>query len=180
MNRRILTFLLLLSLPVLASAQKAAPALKHMAPLIGTWKIDQEQMNPQGQWTKVANHPQWTFEWALGGQAVIDHWTSKGLDPVTKDSIPVHGINLRVYDPKTEIWNVSWVESTNRKYVSYEGSSSTEEFKMEGANISGREVRIRFYDFEPNRFKWEQAWTFDQGKNWVVISRITGQRVKTQ
>lgn len=137
-------------------------------------------MTPQGQWNKQPDHPEWKFEWTLGGRAVIDHWTTKGLDPVTKDSVPVYGINLRVYNPETDKWNIRWIESINRKYATYEGTSSPEEFKMTGTNVSGREVRIRFYDYQPDSFKWEQAWTFDQGKNWVVVSRISGRRIKSR
>jgi len=181
MKRSAFILVLLIAAPSLSFAQKTPPAqLQHFAPLIGTWKIDQQQMNQQGQWNPVPGHPEWKFEWAMDGQAVIDHWTTKGLDPVTKDSIPVHGINLRVYDPKTDKWNIRWIESITRKYATYEGSSSPEEFKMEGVNVAGREARIRFYDYEPESFKWELAWTFDQGKSWVVISRMTGHRVKTK
>ena len=180
MTKRLTLLLLLpLLLSTLAQAQnnEAAPEVEHLAPLIGTWKIHQERMNPQGQWTKQPGAPIWSFEWAMGGHAILDRWESKVLNPATQDSIPSHGINLRTYDAKAEKWQVVWVENTTHKFIHFEGTSEPGEFRMEGINSSGRLARIRFFDFKPDSFKWEQAWTFDNSKTWVVVSRMDATRL---
>lgn len=183
MHKRLI-FLLLTSLflSTLAQAQnnEPAPEVAHLAPIIGTWKIHQEQMSPQGVWATLPVTPVWSFEWAMDGHAVLDRWESKALNPTTKDSIPVHGINLHTYDAKTKKWQVAWVESVNHMFVNFEGSSEPGEFRMEGVNAGGRHVKVRFFDFKPDSFKWEQAWTFDQGKTWVVISRMNATRLTQQ
>ena len=159
------------------SAQQVPEATQHLAPLIGSWSMKQSNMTPQGNWVDVPGKPTWTFEWGLGGHALYDYWESKYLDKASNDSLPSYGINIRIYDPKAEKWNVAWTETISRSFANFEGTSTPEEFKMEGKNVSGRYVKIRFYDFEPNSFKWEQAWSFDGEKTWVVIARMIGTRV---
>lgn len=167
---------LFLSTLALAQNNEPAPEVAHLAPLIGTWKIHQERMTPQGQWTTEPQTPIWSFEWAMDGHAVLDRWESKVLNPATQDSIPFHGINLRTYNAKKEKWQVEWVDNVTNKFVPFEGTSKPGEFKMEGINTLGRLAKIRFFDFTPNSFKWEQAWTFDEGKTWVVVSRMDASR----
>ncbi|MCE7996282.1 MAG: DUF1579 family protein [Roseivirga sp.] len=168
----------LLFLPSLILAQNndPAPEVAHLAPLIGVWEIYQERLSPQGIWTKEPQTPTWSFEWAMDGHAVLDRWESKVLNPATQDSIPFHGINLRTYDAKAEKWQIEWVDNITHRFTNFEGTSEPGEFRMEGINSVGRPAKIRFFDFKPDSFKWEQSWTFDNGKTWVVVSKMNATR----
>lgn len=179
MRKGLILLLSSIFLSHLTQAQNNEPPAEvgHLAPLIGTWEIHQERMTPQGNWTKEPQTPIWSFEWAMDGHAILDRWESKVLKSATQDSIPFHGINLRTYDAKAEKWHIEWVDNINHRFINFEGSSEPGEFRMEGINSAGRLAKIRFFDFKPNSFKWEQAWTFDNGNTWVVVSKMNATRI---
>ncbi len=174
-----LLLLVLLSVGLNGAAQ-VKPAIpeetNQLAPLIGKWHVDREVRAPTGEWRRDIPGV-WTFEWGLKGHAVIDVFETVRKDQSGRDSVSITGMNVRIYDPKEELWKMRWVENQNRKFTSFTAQMVDGEFVMEGKNVQGRDVRVYFYDIEEDSFLWRQEWTFDGGQTWLPVVKLSCRRM---
>lgn len=65
---------------------------------IGDWNIQDWSFSPEGKWVEQQG-ARWNFTCVGNGVAVQDFWM-----PNTGG----FGTNLRIYDPKTEQWEIAW------------------------------------------------------------------------
>lgn len=82
------------------------------------------------------------------------------------------GVAMRAFDPKTGEWAIWWIDGRNPlgaidppmkgRFVDGVGT-----FYSDG-ELDGRPVRTRFIWSQITRYsaRWEQAYSFDTGKNW--------------
>lgn len=71
---------------------------------VGDWTIEDEGLQQDGTW-KAGNGARWLFTCFGNGVAVQDFWMPNGADG---GSPPGVGTNLRIYDPATESWKITW------------------------------------------------------------------------
>ncbi|MFD2265141.1 DUF1579 domain-containing protein [Lacibacterium aquatile] len=80
------------------------------------------------------------------------------------------GVTIRLYDPKSELWSISWVDSRNPAFdVPMVG-------RFEGGigrffcdeSFNGRPIRVRFLwsQIAATSARWEQAFSTDGGDSW--------------
>jgi len=94
------------------------------------------------------------------------------------------GLSLRIFNPKTRQWSISWVDNHNTPGVLQPpqiGTFSNDVGIFDAADMfNGKPVVVRFIwkKFDNDHARWEQAFSPDNGKtwetNWIMdLTRIT-------
>jgi hypothetical protein len=84
----------------------------------------------------------------------------------------IQGLTLRLYDPQSRQWHISWANSSDGIL----GQPMTGEFKdgrgefFDQEMFNGRAIYVRFVfsNITPRSFRFEQAFSDDGGKTWEV------------
>ena len=145
----------------------AAPAVTDPARqfdfLIGEWRMDVEQFDPQGN--RIRTLTDWSRVRPMnGGASLIDEW---GTD----------GYTVRTYDPRQKVWRLFW---TDRQYSA--GKMQMWEGTFEdgvGTFVGGYSVptgsggtaitsKIEFSEIERDSVLWKMWKSQDGGKTWVL------------
>lgn len=84
----------------------------------------------------------------------------------------IQGLTLRLYNPQSHQWNISWANSgagTLGPAMLGEFRNGRGEF-FNQESLNGRAVYVRFVfsDIAPTSFRFEQAFSDDGGKTWEV------------
>ena len=79
------------------------------------------------------------------------------------------GRSLSVYNPRTGIWNQTWVDSQSA-YMTFVGEFVGEKriFKREFTSADGKKImqRMVFYNIKTTEFDWDWQMSTDNGKTW--------------
>lgn len=132
--------------------------------LHGRWKIDHRVLKARladaTEWRQFTTHM--TCRPILGGAGNID-----------ENEFPEHGyhaIALRLYDEPEQTWSIYWITSRSAEVGSpvigrFDGTVG--EFTGEDM-LDGRPVlcRYRWFNDTPQRCRWEQALSADNGSTW--------------
>jgi hypothetical protein len=82
----------------------------------------------------------------------------------------IQGLSLRLYNPRTRQWNISWSNSADgalgQPMVGEFKNGRGEFFNQESLNGRAIFVRFIFSDITPKSFRLEQAFSDDGGKTW--------------
>jgi hypothetical protein len=89
----------------------------------------------------------------------------------------IEGLSLRLYNPESRQWNISWANRSDGLL----GLPMTGEFKDGRGEFFNRElfngqaifVRFIFSDMKPTTFRFEQAFSSDGGKIWETNWKAT-------
>jgi hypothetical protein len=82
----------------------------------------------------------------------------------------IEGLSLRLYNPQSRQWHISWANARDGMV----GDPMTGGFTDGRGEFFGEEmldgrvilVRFVFFDITPNSFRFEQAFSDDWGKTW--------------
>jgi hypothetical protein len=92
----------------------------------------------------------------------------------------LEGLSLRLYNPQTRQWAISWANGNDgslgdRAMIGGFKSGSGEFYDQEPLNGRAIFVRFIFSDITPTAFRLEQAFSDDGGKSWEVnwIAKFT-------
>jgi hypothetical protein len=135
--------------------------------LHGTWRIRNRRLRQpltgSAEWFEYdgssVERPLW------GGRSNIEEY-----EATLPDGTRVHGLALRLYDPKARRWTIHWSDSRRGTLdpamygVFHDGVGvfqSHEEYE-------GRMILIRFHwrSLGPDEARWEQAFSADGGTTW--------------
>jgi hypothetical protein len=87
------------------SHSSAPKELARFAFLIGQWRFDARFKSESGEWETF--HGTWTGRYILDGRAIADEYKMLG----SGGDVAVHGMNFRVYDVATQVWNIKWLNA---------------------------------------------------------------------
>jgi hypothetical protein len=132
----------------------------------GSWNIKNQKLND-----RLSNCTDWTEFSAtqqcrpvLLGIGNIDHFQANF------DGNPFEGMTLRLFNPKTRLWNIYWADSNNGTMDppvvgSFEGNIGQFFTKdtFRGIEII---VVFRWDKTDPDNPIWSQAFSVDGGENW--------------
>lgn len=93
---------------------EAAPEeMAEFAFLIGDYRIDLHRWQDD-QWSppQPGVTARWNGRYILGGMAIMDEWFHP--DPA-QDNGSGRGVNVRMYDPETEEWDMMWISSLSNQ-----------------------------------------------------------------
>ena len=135
---------------------------------IGTWKARLSRLvNPLTGSTKWIDYE--------GTSIVRKVWNGRanlGELEVDGPSGHIEGLSLRLYNPQSRQWYISWANGSDGIL----GEAMTGEFKngrgefFNQETFNGRAIYVRFVfsDITPTSFRFEQAFSGDGGKTWEV------------
>ncbi len=136
---------------------------------IGDWDIQDWQLGKDGTtWTEQQG-ARWNFTCVGNGVAVQDFWM-----PNTGG----YGTNLRIYEPKTESWEIAW-SATGSPGFSHIGAKEDESGNIVMHYISPEQNpsrRITFYPPGENGWDWLLEMSFDGEKTWTAVYKIKATR----
>jgi hypothetical protein len=147
---------------------------------LGTWKVHLSRLlHP------LTGSTAWT---AYEGTSVVRKiWSGRAnLVELEVDGPAGHieGLSLRLYNPQSRQWNISWATSndgTLGKPMIGEFKNGRGEF-FDQESWDGRAIYVRFVfsDITPNSVHFEQSFSDDGGKTWEVNFIETYTRVKPE
>ena len=98
-----------------------------------------------------------------------------------KEEIPLKGMSLSVYNPRTHEWQQTWADNQG-SYLDFKGSLkgndrifATSRKKADGSRVM---LRMVFTDIQQDRFTWRWEASEDEGENWQLLWQIFYQRKK--
>ena len=144
--------------------------------LFGEWQLANRRLedplgNPPGEWQEFDA----TLETRpiLGGLGNIDLYTA----PEFPGRGQFHGFGLRLFQPSANLWRIWWASTVADGQLDTPVVGRFEEgvgrFECDDT-IGGRALRVRYEwkDITPSSARWEQSFSFDEGRtfatNWIV------------
>ena len=154
-------------------AAEAAPEVAQFGQLVGLWQIETRSMDRQGQWSDGAG-AYWAWKYILGGHAVQDLYLQ--IDAAGKDT---RITQLRIYDPKTNNWNISWINTIEARHGNFIAHSEDGTLIMTDPNsTAGYPVQIVFSDISDDRWVWEYQIMRSDSDQWLAVSIFTATRLE--
>ena len=150
----------------------APPETEQYGQLAGVWEAEQAVINPDGTWPEKTTRAEWRWYYILDGHAIQDDWFSLETTADSSQELQPVGTNIRIYNPGDKKWHMAWIDKTNRRLAIFTAVQQDGKIIMSGTNAKGREIRNTFFNITGKAFDWQQEWTFDQGKSWVVVTKI--------
>jgi hypothetical protein len=109
------------------------------------------------------------FGWVLRGRAVQDVWIApsrNGRKPTDQDRM--YGTTLRVYDPQSDEWHITWIDPVRQVYNRMTGRKAGEDIVQEYRNEQGARCQWLFTEIAPESFHWISRDSADEGKSWTL------------
>lgn len=138
---------------------------------LGDWTMTDWTLSPDGKnWTQ-GKGARWNFTCVGNGIAVQDFWMPHGGG---------QGTNLRIYDAKTQAWDIAWTSNT------LPGFSHITAKQDEGGHIVMRYVspkqnparRITFYPPTDTGWDWTLDISTDGEKTWLRVFKMTASKAE--
>jgi len=157
-----------------------AAEMSLYAPLIGDWDADVIDYTEDGKAMK--NKGEWHFAWVLEGRAVQDVWI---VPPRASRKLPLtaetrkgnrYGTSIRVYDPETRTWNITWINPVSGAFNRLVGRREGDTIVQEGSGGDGTIIRWTFSDITANSFHWRGELSTNGGKTWRLAAEFFGRR----
>jgi len=109
------------------------------------------------------------FGWVLQGRAIQDVWIAPSRHarkPTEQDRM--YGTTLRVYDPQSDIWQITWIDPVRQAYDRMTGRKVGQEIVQEYRNAQGARCQWLFTEITPDSFHWISRDSADEGEIWNV------------
>lgn len=138
---------------------------------IGDWDIADQGLQKDGVTWKPGNGARWNFTCVAGGAAVQDFWMPNDAEG---NKLPGGGTNLRIYEPKTESWEIAWA-TTGAPGFTHINAKQNDAGDIVMHFVSPEQNpprRIIFYTPTDEGWDWSMDMSFDGGENWTTVYKI--------
>jgi hypothetical protein len=112
------------------------------------------------------------FGWVLEGRAIQDVWIAPARknrqDPNRSTKGDLYGTTLRVYDPKNDLWHITWMNPFSQKYNRMTGRKIGEDIVQEYRTEDGMLCQWCFKEITDNSFHWIGQISKDEGQTWDI------------
>jgi hypothetical protein len=145
---------------------------------VGSWALDVIEFRDDG--TTRRRPGEWHFGWALEGRAIQDVWIvpPRGQrEGDAAESSNRYGTTLRVYDPRSDGWQIQWTEPVGQTYLSMIGRAAGDDIVQLGRNAAGERTRWGFYEITPDSFLWIGERSTDEGASWKRVVEFRARRI---
>jgi hypothetical protein len=152
------------------------------AGLIGDWDAEVVDHLPGG--VDRRQSAEIHFAWVLEGRAVQDLWIS----PARKDRGQPrwragdgdrYGTTLRVYDPASGTWRLTWWNPVSGVETHLVGRRVGSQIVQTGADAEGNLIRWVFVELGRDRFHWRGERSADGGLTWTCDTEYFARRQVT-
>lgn len=161
---------------LLARAPRAdlAEHLALFAPLIGSWALEVDNIDPDG--TVHTTDGEWHFDWALDGRAVVDVWISPAR--ATRAAVGVDGewgMTVRFYDPDLGAFRSTWHGPGRGWVIPFVGRPTADGLRLDG-ELDRMPVRWTFSELTAESFRWQAQEGEPGGAGMRVRQRFRARR----
>ncbi len=147
--------------------------------LVGSWELD-----VINYWSDLSSRKlkaEAHFAWALEGRAIQDVWIIPR--PEQRASLPdpklfSYGTTLRVWDPKSRTWQVTWINPATGTHVHLVGRRVGNDIVQIGAFPDGTPIRWTFRDITENSFRWTGETLQQDGQTWLIQGDFHAKRIR--
>jgi hypothetical protein len=112
------------------------------------------------------------FGWALEGRAVQDVWIvpSRSTRQAPDTSAPgiLYGTTLRVYDPRSDLWQITWIDPVRQDYDRMTGRKIGDDIVQEYRIDDRTRCQWLFTEITASSFHWLRRESRDDGKTWNI------------
>lgn len=153
-----------------------APHMTLYDRLLGSWALESvDHRAPAG---RLVQRGEVHFAWVLEGRAIQDVWIVPDRRARALRMAKVgnrYGTTLRVYDPETDSWRITWFNPVNGAVDRLVGRSSGEDIVQVGRRDDGQWIRWSFVRITPGSFHWLGESSAD-GATWQLDTEFSGRR----
>ena len=165
---------------LLASGPAADRAEKMMlyGQFVGSW--DGKVVVHEAGGARRESSSEVHFGWVLAGRAVQDVWIAPSRHarkPTEQDRM--YGTTLRVYDPQSDVWHITWIDPVRQAYDRMTGRKVGDEIVQEYRNQQGARCQWLFTEITADAFHWISSDSADEGKSWSVRTEFFLRRRRT-
>jgi len=175
---------LLLGVPPMGDAlhtggprEDRAEAMTLYGQLVGRWEVDVVDYDSAGP---RRQRGEWVFGWVLEGRAIQDVLIVPARSEGRPKDLPAdgnrYGTTLRVYDPASDTWQITWINPVRQVRNTLVGRRVGAEIVQEGRDTDGRLMRWTFSDITPRSFHWRGEFSIDGGRTWRLGAEFFGRR----
>jgi hypothetical protein len=138
---------------------------------IGSWDGTVIVHRPDGQ--RFENSCEVHFGWVLAGRAIQDVW----LAPSRKTRAAgvedgMYGTTLRVYNPNTDQWEITWIDPVRRNFNRMLGRPLGNEIVQEYRDEAGKICQWCFTNIRPDSFHWISRESKDGRMAWNLTAEF--------
>lgn len=143
--------------------------LQLFGQFVGSWTFEGTEYHDDG--SRSTDKGEIHCQWVLGGRAVQDVF----LETSRSDKDPLlYGTTVRFYDPKTDTWQVTWINPGAGVVRTFTGRQSESQIVMEGKTGDGTPIRWIFSDIRPRSFHWRGEKR--TGTSWRIYEELDANR----
>jgi len=146
--------------------------------LPGKWKVYNRKLK-----NRLAGSTAWDeFESELHMRKTLNGLGNVENYYASFEGKPFEGMAVRLFNPKTKLWTIHWVDSNGATMDEHPVSGSFEDRlgKFYASDIFNDKPIVMLYQWDARDFqhpKWSQAFSDDDGKTWewnweMVLTRI--------
>lgn len=110
------------------------------------------------------------FGWVLEGRAVQDVWVAPARGDRVGGGSPgdIYGTTIRVYDPESDQWDITWIEPNTRSFSRMVGRQVDADIVQEYRDEDGTLWQWRFTEMTADSFRWLARESADDGATWQL------------
>jgi hypothetical protein len=171
------TFLEVLLCP--GRAAEIAPEDDVYGWLIGSWELDVVIHFDGGSIHEGKGEVH--FARVLEGRAVQDVWISpRRADRESRlsNGFNMYGSTIRIYDPATRAWRVTWLNPITGAHDELVGRWSGKDIVQMGKSSNGASIRWSFTDITPSSFRWLGERLNADGESWFLQAEFQARKLK--
>jgi hypothetical protein len=110
------------------------------------------------------------FGWALAGRAVQDVWIAPSRSAGEPDHM--YGTTLRVYDPREDRWEITWIDPVRQAFERMIGRVSGKDIVQEYRNAEGGLTQWCFTEITAESFHWLSRESAGEGTTWRLTAEF--------
>jgi hypothetical protein len=166
------------ALPADGPRKDRADQMMLYGQLVGHWQVDVYDYEPDG--SRHASTGEWIFGWVLEGRAIQDVFIVPARQSGRPASLPVarnrYGTTLRVYDPASDAWQITWINPVRQVRNTLVGRRVGQKIVQEGRDDDGSLMRWVFSEITPGSFRWRGEASSDGGRTWFLGAEFFARR----
>jgi hypothetical protein len=113
------------------------------------------------------------FGWALAGRAVQDVWIAPSRTGRAPNEVDLmYGTTLRVYDPKADHWEITFIDPARQKFDRMIGRSVGPDIVQDYEGPDGRQIQWCFTEITGDSFHWISRESTDHGGTWRLTAEF--------
>ena len=106
--------------------------------------------------------------------------SSPAQPPRSRRPLADSGTTVRVYDPATDPWQITFVSAVGRRVERLIGRRVADDIHQDGVGADGRPIRWNFTDITTESLVWRGYASNDAGATWVLNEEMRLRRCPSE